>query len=231
MQEEKLKKAEYISSGMGTKEMMVYDRVKEAILKNEFTPGTVLVERKLSEAYNVSRSPVRYALRQLAKEGLLTDEPGKGIIVPVYTLEDILEVYDLLEVLQVYAIQVSLKNYDMIADATLGQIMEQLRKAMREGDLIRRMEWDVKFHEFLIHYVSNKRLDMIFELLVNQKRRFDITSLQDEDHGSESTKQHEQIFEAIQERDTEKCVAAIKSHSQYIKQYYINKLVTGRYNL
>ncbi len=229
--QESMKKAEYISSGMSTKEMMVYNRVKESILKNEFTPGTVLVERKLSEAYNVSRSPVRYALRQLAKEGLLIDEPGKGIIVPVYTLEDILEVYDLLEVLQVYAIQVSLKNYDMIADATLGQILEQIRKALKEGDMVERMNWDVKFHEFIIHHVSNKRLDMIFELLVNQKRRFDITSFQDPEHGEESTVQHEKIYEAILSRDTDACVAAIKEHLQYIKQYYINKLVTGRYNL
>ena len=231
MQDEKARKAEYINAGMSTKEMMVYNKVKEAILNNEFEPGTVLVERKLSEKYNVSRSPVRYALRQLAKEGLLADEPGKGIIVPTYTLEDILEVYDLLEVLQIYAIQVSLKNYDMIADATLGQIMEHIKKEMEAGDLVKRMEWDVKFHEYMIHYVSNKRLDMIFELLVNQKRRFDITSFQDGEHGALSTEQHEKIYEAILSRDVDACVAAIKAHSQYIKQYYINKLVTGRYNL
>ena len=218
----KLDKSEYVNTGMTTKEVMVYNKIKEAILNNEFKPGTVLVERKLSESY---------ALRQLAKEGLLTDEPGKGIIVPVYTLEDILEVYDLLEVLQVYAIQVSLKNYDMIADATLGQIMEQMRKSMTDENLIRRMDWDVKFHEFIIHHVSNKRLDMIFDLLVNQKRRFDITSFHDPEHGEMTTKQHQKIYAAILARDQEACIAAIKEHSQYIKQYYINKLVTGRYNL
>lgn len=227
----KLEKSEYVNSGMTTKEMMVYNQIKESILNNEFAPGTVLVERKLSEAYNVSRSPVRYALRQLAKEGLLTDEPGKGIIVPVYTLEDILEVYDLLEVLQVYAIQVSLKNYDMIADATLGQIVEQTKKAMDEDDLIKRMDWDVKFHEFIIHHVSNKRLDMIFDLLVNQKRRFDITSFHDSEHGEKTTAQHQNIYDAILERDLDKCIVAIREHMQYLKQYYINKLVTGRYNV
>ena len=227
----KLDKSEYVNTGMTTKEVMVYNKIKEAILNNEFKPGTVLVERKLSEIYDVSRSPVRYALRQLAKEGLLTDEPGKGIIVPVYTLEDILEVYDLLEVLQVYAIQVSLKNYDMIADATLGQIMEQMRKSMTDENLIRRMDWDVKFHEFIIHHVSNKRLDMIFDLLVNQKRRFDITSFHDPEHGEMTTKQHQKIYDAILARDQESCIAAINEHSPYSKQYCINKLVTGRYNL
>ena len=82
MLDEKTKKSEYINAGMSTKEMMVYNKVKEAILNNEFEPGTVLVERKLSEKYNVSRSPVRYALRQLAKEGLLADEPGRVSLFP-----------------------------------------------------------------------------------------------------------------------------------------------------
>lgn len=224
-------KTEYTGTGMTTKEAMVYDKIKQAILHNEFEPGTVMVERKLSEMYEVSRSPVRYALRQLAKEGLLTDEPGKGIVVPVYTLEDILEVYDLLEVLQVYALEVSLKNYDMIADATLGQIIEQTKKYTDEEDLIDRMEWDIKFHNFIIHYVNNKRLDMMFELLVNQKRRFDITSFHDVEHGRLTTEQHEKIYEAIKSRDLEASIAAVRAHSQYIKQYYINKLVTGRYNV
>lgn len=222
---------DFKETGMTTKEAMVYHQIKQAILHNEFEPGTVLVERKLSEKYNVSRSPVRYALRQLAKEGLLTDEPGKGIVVPVYTLEDILEVYDLLEVLQIYALEVSLKNYDLVADATLKQIIEQTQKYAEEEDLIERMEWDIRFHSFIIHYVKNKRLDMMFELLVNQKRRSDITSFNDVEHGRITTDQHVQIYEAIKRRDLEGSIAAVKEHCQYIKKYYINKLVTGRYNV
>ena len=53
--------------GMTTKEVMVYEQIKKDILNNEFEPGTVLVERKLTEKYKVSRSPVRYALRQLVR--------------------------------------------------------------------------------------------------------------------------------------------------------------------
>ncbi len=214
-----------------TKEMLVYQQLRESILKNEYEPGTVLVERKLSEIYHVSRSPVRYAMRQLVREGLLTEEPGKGIVVPYYTLEDILGVYDLLEVLQVYALQVSLKNYDANADRTLTQIMEETEKASKGGDLIERMDWDVKFHNFIIHFVHNRWLDKMFELLLNQKRRFDVTSFEDLEHGRETTSQHKKIYEAILARDLDGAINAEREHSQYIKQYYINKLVTGRYNI
>lgn len=223
--------AEYASLGMTTKEVMVYEQIKKDILNNVYEPGTVLVERKLTEKYSVSRSPVRYALRQLVKDGLLSGEPGKGIVVSVYTLEDILEVYDLLEVLQIHALRVSLKNYNIIADAKLEYILEQMKKLTAADSMDERMEWDIRFHNFIIHSVNNRRLDMIFEMLVNQKRRFDSASFQDVEHGHIATSQHEKIFKAIKARDVEASIAALKEHEQYIKQYYIDKLVTERYSL
>ena len=208
-----------------TKEDMIYEQIKQDILNNEFPAGTVLVERKLTERYQVSRSPVRYALRLLVKDGLLTGEPGKGIMVPVYTLEDILEV------LQIYAIQMSLKNYDEAIDEEMSRILEETRKNTSEDRLDVRMQWDIRFHDCIIHNVHNRRLNSIFETLVNQKRRFDITSFHDVEHGKKTNDQHEQIFAALKARDMEGAIAAVRAHEAYIKQYYIEKLITGRYNI
>ena len=222
---------EFNDSMATTKEDWIYEKIKEDILRNEFKPGSVMVERKLAEKYDVSRSPVRHALKQLVSEGLLASEPGSGIIVPVYTLEDVLQVYDLLEVLQVYAIQVSLKNYNQIADTELAYIIDEIKNAYKNKDLVARMEWDIKFHSFIISNVGNKRLDMMFHMLINQKRRFDITSYNDLEHGKLTTDQHEKIYKAILKRDQNATIAAIKEHTQYIKKYYIDKLIMGRYNV
>lgn len=216
---------------MTTKEDWAYNRIKEDILKNEFKPGTVMVERKLAEKYNVSRSPIRHALKRLVNEGFLSNELGVGITVPVYTLEDVLQVYDLLEVLQVYAVKVSLKNYDQIADTELSYIIGEIKKANAQQDLVNRMEWDVKFHTYIISVVGNKRLDMIFKMIIDQKRRFDITSFDDMEHGRLTTEQHEAIYNAILERNLDATIDAINAHTQYIKKYYIDKLIMGRYNL
>ena len=222
---------EFSDSMATTKEDWIYEKIKEDILRNEFKPGSVMVERKLAEKYDVSRSPVRHALKQLVSEGLLASEPGSGIIVPVYTLEDVLQVYDLLEVLQIYAIQVSLKNYNQIADTELAYIIDEIKNAYKNKDLVARMEWDIKFHSFIISNVGNKRLDMMFHMLINQKRRFDITSYNDLEHGKLTTDQHEKIYKAILKRDQNATIAAIKEHTQYIKKYYIDKLIMGRYNV
>ena len=216
---------------MTTKEELLYEQIKQDILNNEFEPGTIMVERKLTEKYNVSRSPVRYALRQLVRDGLLSGEPGKGILVPAYTLEDILEVYDLLEILQIYALQMSLHNYDETAIAELRNILDEANSLTGEETLADRMKWDIAFHNFIIHRANNKRLDMIFQLLVNQKQRFDVTSFHDVEHGRITNEQHEKVFEAIKDGDLDGAIEAMKAHEQYIKQYYIDKLIKGRYNI
>ena len=61
-----------LSQTPDSKQQQVYKLIRDAIVKNEFPPGTVMVERKLCDIYNVSRSPIRNALQQLTFEGLLT---------------------------------------------------------------------------------------------------------------------------------------------------------------
>ncbi|MEI3340283.1 MAG: GntR family transcriptional regulator [Eubacterium sp.] len=60
-----------------SKQALAYQQIKEDILNNTYPEGTVMVERKLCDIYNMSRSPIRNALQQLTHEGLLTFVPEK----------------------------------------------------------------------------------------------------------------------------------------------------------
>ena len=64
-----------------SKQQQVYKLIRDAILRDEFPAGTVMVERKLCDIYGVSRSPIRNALQQLTFEGFLSYQPGKGAVV------------------------------------------------------------------------------------------------------------------------------------------------------
>ena len=55
-----------------SKQIHVYNQIKEDILNGTFPPGTVMVERKLCDRYEVSRSPIRAALQMLVRDGLLS---------------------------------------------------------------------------------------------------------------------------------------------------------------
>ena len=93
-------KYDSLNQPVENKQQLAYQQIKQDILNNTYPAGTVMVERKLCEIYNVSRSPIRNALQQLTHEGLLSFVPGKGTVVASFSTDDILEVYDLIELLQ-----------------------------------------------------------------------------------------------------------------------------------
>ena len=63
----------------GLKKQTVYDRIKQMIMDNELPAGMPLVERTLSNELNVSRTPIREALRKLSNEGMVEIKEGKGV--------------------------------------------------------------------------------------------------------------------------------------------------------
>ena len=71
----------------------VYHRLKKAIVEGVFPAGSKLVESDLAERLQVSRTPVREALQVLAREGLVTILPRRGVIVESLTMRDVEDVF------------------------------------------------------------------------------------------------------------------------------------------
>ncbi len=220
---------EQFSTTGDSKQQQVYKLIRNAIITNEFPPGTVMVERKLCSIYDVSRSPIRNALQQLTFEGLLTYIPGKGTVVPSFNLEDILEVYDLTEVLQVYATLQCIRQIDRVGMETLNMIITSMKKAMDEGDLYTTAQWDQRFHDFIVDRANNHRLKTMFEQLSNQKVRFITPTLEDQEHYIKSHQEHTAIYQAIVSRDEKAAEESVREHYATLKQYYISLLIHKNY--
>ena len=83
----------------------VAERLRTAILAGDIAPGTALVETALSQRFDVSRGPLREALRQLIEEGLLVTVPYTGTHVASLSVEDVREIYSLRTVLETFAFE------------------------------------------------------------------------------------------------------------------------------
>lgn len=83
MSEQSKTKYDTLKQPAQSKQMLAYQQIKEDILNNTFPEGTVMVERKLCDIYQVSRSPIRNALQQLTHEGLLSFVPAKALLFPL----------------------------------------------------------------------------------------------------------------------------------------------------
>src|SRR5436190_3117591 len=81
----------------------VAEQLREAIIAGELRPGDKLLETELADEFGVSRGPIREALRELSREGLVVDLPRRGTVVSTATLGDLIEVYDVRESLETFA--------------------------------------------------------------------------------------------------------------------------------
>lgn len=88
-----------------TLRMQVADALRHAVLSGRLEPGAQLNEVALSESLGVSRGPLREALRQLAEEGLVRNEPYRGTFVATLSLRDLEEIYSFRTVLETFAFE------------------------------------------------------------------------------------------------------------------------------
>jgi DNA-binding GntR family transcriptional regulator len=75
--------------------LRAYKRIRRAIVEGRYHPGQRLIEKNLGEEFEVSRTPVREALRELEAEGLVVSLPNKGSVVRPLSAQDIYDIYDL----------------------------------------------------------------------------------------------------------------------------------------
>lgn len=211
-----------------SKQIQVYNQIKEDILNGTFPPGTVMVERKLCDIYSVSRSPIRNALQNLARDGLLSFTPGKGMMVPEITIEDIFEIYDLMELFQIYAIRRSIKRMNEVSLKTLENILYRIRQALDEENVLEAIKWDIRFHEFFVDFSGSSRLKLFYDQISGQIFRFLSSTLQDTGLAERSYLEHRNIYNCLADNDLSGAEDAISQHYSNTKEYYLNKLISGQ---
>lgn len=219
-------KYDSLNQPVENKQQLAYQQIKQDILNNTYPAGTVMVERKLCEIYNVSRSPIRNALQQLTHEGLLSFVPVKGTVVASFSTDDILEVYDLIELLQDYAIKACINKQNALVVNALEMALNNMKTALEKDDIFHFTRWDQKFHQLLVSYSGNKRLETVYDQLDCQQMLFISTILDDRDLAARSLQEHTQILDAIRNQDSDLAHQTLHQHYQHIKQYYINKLLS-----
>lgn len=217
-----------LDAAADSKQSQVYRRIKEDILDGTYPPGSTLVERKLCDIYQVSRSPIRSALQQLAYEGLLTYAPGQGMLVPVYSTEDILEIYDLAEVLQIYGVKSFIRNASETERLELGGILRRMGEYQAAGQLGAAGRLDQAFHTYIADHAHNARFKEIFSQLDCQIIRFRASSIDDSGLMALSLTEHQAIFAYISAGDELAAEAAVSRHYQSLRAYYIDRLVGSR---
>ncbi len=204
---------------------VVFNTLRQAILKGELKPGERLMETQLANKLGVSRTPVREAIRKLELEGLVLMIPRKGAEVAEITrqdMEDVLEVRTALEELAVK------DACDHITDAQLSELKKasnEFKKALLEGkDLVTCADADMHFHDVILSATNNRRLIQMLNNLSEQMYRYRMEYLKDERTHKTLIEEHDAIRRALKKHDKVKAGAAIRVHIDNQKRSILESL-------
>ncbi|WP_436644483.1 GntR family transcriptional regulator [Microbaculum sp. FT89] len=191
----------------------VVDAIVEATATGVFLPGDRVVEAEVARSLNVSRVPVREALRILESQGIVVNERYRGMRlmdVSVDRLEKILKVRTALETLAVQEV-LEAKQTDPGILAPLEEIVDKLHEAVRKGDSYGVASLDTEFHRTLCRLSGNDVLLRMWEPLSRQLTIiFGLSTLQKD--LDVIAREHDELLAGLQAGDNEQVVELVRVH-------------------
>ena len=191
---------------------VVFNTLREAILKGDLKPGERLMELQLASKLGVSRTPIREAIRMLEQEGLAVTMPRKGAEVAKMTLKDMEDVLEIREALDELAVRIACEK---ITDEQLKRLMDAkdlLDTITRTGDVKKIAEADVSFHDVIYEATGNPKLETLLNNLREQVYRYRVEYIKDPMNYPVLIREHEAILLALKERNVKKAEIAMHEH-------------------
>lgn len=191
---------------------VVFNTLRQAILRGKLKPGERLMEIQLANKLGVSRTPVREALHKLEQEGLVLTTPRKGAEVAdisAKSLQDVLEVRQALEAL---AIQLACDKMTEEQIRELEQAAQNFRDILDSDDVTQIAEADVAFHDVIAIATDNQRLIQLLNNLREQMYRFRVEHLKNKAYHPQLLEEHKEMIEYIRERRKDEATKVIRQH-------------------
>ena len=203
---------------------VVFQTLRQAILKGELQPGERLMEIKLAESLGVSRTPIREAIRKLELEGLVVMIPRKGAAVANITEKDTKDVLEVRRTLEMFAVEVACERITPEQLVQLKEAAKAFEASKGSMDLSRIAETDMYFHEIIYEATQNDRLVQMLNNLRENMYRYRIEYLKDPNYYDSLVKEHQQILDAIEKKDKSRAGICMRDHIDNQQLAVLSKL-------
>lgn len=186
--------------------------LRRAIVLGEFAPGTRLKEPSLAKRFGVSRLPIREAITQLEREGLVRSEPRRGAYVVGVTQQDIVDIYECRLTLEMLAIQQAAVRVTPEEAADLYRDIDEMEEGVASGRIGAFAAADMSFHRTLIVLSGNRALRSAWEPLAPLiETTLDIADTSVEDI-SKAVAGHRPIVSALEQHEPATAKALLYEH-------------------
>ncbi len=193
----------------------VIDTLRKSIIAGAFAPGDHIAEGTVAQQLGVSRAPVREAMMQLEREGLLLFDKRGAAIVKEFTADDLEEIYSLRLTLEMMAARLACSQMPDGVVALIERNIERTRTATQLLDLTL---LDVEFHDLIVQASSHQRLRAAWSNLRHQIELWLARMMQTRleapiEKTREATVQHHRgILRALRPGNAERAATVVREH-------------------
>ncbi len=190
---------------------IVFEKLENDILSGKYPYGEVLTEARLSEEMNVSRTPIREAIRRLEQENILKDT-GKGMMVQGITQEDIADILDIRMGIEGMAARRAAENVTPELAEKLKEAVELQEFYVAKSDP-ERVQWqDHTFHELIYAGCGSITLQNTLVPLHRKAQKYRRASVENKQRALQSVEEHRAIYRAIAAGDGDAAEKAANLH-------------------
>ena len=208
---------------------VVFNTLRQAILKGELEPGERLMEIQLAERLGVSRTPIREAIRKLELEGLVLMIPRKGAEVAKISARSLRDVLEVRRALEELAIELACQRMSEEEIDNLQKAQDDFKNAIAEGDAMKIAETDEHYHDVIYEGTQNAKLIQMLNNLREQMYRYRLEYIKDEDKRKILILEHERVLKAVRSRKVAEAKEAMREQLDH-QEITVAKNITEKEN-
>lgn len=186
--------------------------IRTALIAGEMRPGVVYSAPGLATRFGVSATPVREALLDLAKDGLVEPVRNKGFRVRALSAQDADEIHRLRELLEIPTVADLARGGCPEALPGLRGLADDIVAAAKRGDPVAYVAADLQFHTRLLELSGNARLVRIVVELRSQARLYRLRPVLERGDESHAAEEHHELLDLIEARDPDAVVRLMERH-------------------
>jgi len=205
----------------------VAQRLRQMLVENRISPGAKLNERELAEVLQVSRTPLREAIKMLAAEGLVELLPNRGAIAVSLTEADVVNTFEVMAGLEGLSGELAAQR---ITDEELAEIKAmqfEMMAAYTRRDLSNYYRINAQIHSAINAAAKNPVLTVTYNQVNARLQALRFRSNQDGEKWKRAMKEHEKMIDALQARDAEAMRELLVAHLRSKRDVVIDQLRRG----
>lgn len=202
----------------------VYDTLKQMIIDGVIKPGERIIETEYSNKFQISRTPIREAIRMLELEGLVESQTTGGVIVKTLTREEISEIYKIRIALESLIIEEIIKKINNQDIKKLEKVLKNTKKAFEVKDIEKVFSLFTEFNQILYDIASLPKVTGMINNINLYLKRFRKMSIDNPSRKEEAFEDHVQILEAIKNKELSTAISINRMHLEKSMNFILSKL-------